>query len=313
MGLYPDNLNDFVASMGIPRGPKSKAYVYDPVNGSNSNTGVSWESPLLTLEAAEDKCVGDQHDVVLAIAGDTADNPSAMVAWDKDYTHLIGLSSGVYGLGQRCRVVALAATALTAPITFSSNGCIVKNMQFNNELATGTAGGCGIITGQRNYFENVFFMAPTTSTAASYSMKSAGAENVFKHCTFGQTTNARSAATYSLWLHKGAGASVCREIYDECLFLSWGALHSHVHVLVDNDIATVPWWVAFKDCLFFNASGGGDTLQQSIDDNSTAAGHAVLLWGKNSFAGVDAVADTLTYVLNQSKFAGGLMAALSES
>jgi hypothetical protein len=307
------NLRKYFNITDIPMGPLSKTYLVDPVNGSDSNPGTNLSQPLKTLTAAEALCVGDQHDAVLFLSGDTADNPAASIDWDKDYTHLIGLSSGVYGLGQRCRVVALAADDITVPISFKSNGCIIKNMQFNNEHADTAATGCAIVTGQRNYFENVFFMAPTSDTAASYSMKSAGAENVYKHCTFGQTTNARANATYSLWLHKGAGASVCREIYDECMFLSWGALHDHVHVLVDNDIATIPWWVAFKDCLFFNASGGGDTLTQSIDDNSTATAHKILLWGKNSFAGVDVVADTLTYIMNQSKFAGGLMAALTES
>jgi hypothetical protein len=313
MGLYPKNLNEFVASMGIPRGPKSKVYLYDTVNGDDNWHGTDWLHPMKTLTAAEDKCVGDQHDTVLALSGDTEDNPTVIIAWDKDYTHLIGLSSGVYGLGQRCRVVAQAAATLEHVVTFSGNGCIVKNMQFNNEKAAGAASGIATITGMRNYIENVFFMAPTANDAASYSLKNAGAENVFKHCTIGQTTNARAAASYGLWLHKGAGASVCRDIFDECMFLSWGALHSHVHVLVDNDIATVPWWVVFKDCLFHNATGGGDTLQQAIDDNSTAAGHAILLWGKNQFAGVDLVADTLTYILTQTYFHGGKMAASAES
>ena len=313
MSLFPKNLNEYVASLGIPRGPLSKAYLVDPVNGSDSNSGTNWQSPLKTLIAAEDLTVGDRHDAVLFLSGDTADNPTAAIAWDKDYTHLIGLSSGLYGLGQRCRVVALAATDLDQAITFSSNGCIVKNMQFNNEHASTAAAGCAKVTGQRNYFENVFFMAPTSDYAASYSMKSAGAENVYKHCTFGQTTNSRSTASYSLWLHKGAGASVCRELYDECMFLSWGALHDHVLVHVDTDIATIPWWVIFKDCLFFNASGGGDTLTQAIYDNSTATAHRILLWGKNSFGGVDAVASTLTYTFVQHFSHGGLMAALEES
>ena len=312
-GLFPRNLNWFVANMGIPRGPLSKAYLVDPVNGDDDNPGTSWEAPKLTLEAAEDLCVADRHDTVLFLSGDTADNPAAAIAWDKDYTHLVGLSSDVYGLGQRCRVVMQAATAVTPVITFSSNGCIVKNMQFNQEKATGAASGVAIVTGQRNYFENVFFMAPTSATAASYSLKMSGAENVFKHCTIGQQTNFRSEASYGLWMH-GAGA-VSRNLFDECMFLSWqgGAGSPHVHVLVDADIVTTPWLTIFKDCIFIANYGGGTIQTQAIDDNSTATGHQVILWGKNSFAGCTAVADTLTYILVQTYFHGGVMAALAES
>lgn len=315
MGLYPQNLNEYVASMGIPRGPKSKAFLVDPVNGNANNHGTDWNSPLLTLEAAYALCTADRHDAVLFLSGDTADNPAASITWAKDYTHLVGLSSNVYGLGQRCRVVALAATAISPTISFTGNGCIVKNMQFNQEKATGAASGVAIVTGMRNYFENVFFMAPTSATAASYSLKMAGAENVFRHCTIGQQSNFRSEASYGLWLHKGAGSSVSRNLFDECMFLSWqgGAGSPHVHVLIDADIVAIPWATFYKDCMFVANYGGGTIQAQAIDDNCTAAGHQIVLWGKNSFAGCTAVADTLTYILTQTYFHGGVAAALAES
>ena len=80
MSLFPRNLNEYVASLGIPRGPKSKAYLVDPVNGSDSNPGTSWQAPLKTVTAAEALCVGDRHDAVLFLSGDTADNPTAAIA-----------------------------------------------------------------------------------------------------------------------------------------------------------------------------------------------------------------------------------------
>jgi hypothetical protein len=312
MGLYPVNLNEYVASLGIPRGPVSDAFLVDPVNGDDNWTGTNWDHPMKTLEAAEDKCVGDQHDAVLFLSGDTADNPSASIAWDKDYTHLIGLNSGVYGLGQRSRVVALAATAISPVITFSGNGCIIKNMQFNQEKAAGAASGVAAITGMRNFFKNVFFMAPTAGDAGSYSLKSAGAENVFERCTIGQYTNARSAASYGLWLHKGAGASVCREKYVQCEFLAWGATADHVHVLVDADIATVPWMVQFEDCLFASARGGGAVLTQAIDDNSSATYHQIIFRGHNLVVGAAVVGDALSYMWapNPDASISGLLAVV---
>lgn len=317
MGLFPRNLNEYVASLGIPRGPLSKAYLVDPVNGDDDNPGTNWLAPLKTLEAAEALCVGDRHDAVLFLAGDTADNPAASITWDKDYTHLIGVGCELPGLGQRCRVVLQAAVAATPVITFASNGCIIKNIQFYQEKATGAASGVAVVTGSRNHFENVFFMTPVSATAASYSLKVSGAENMFKRCTIGQYTNFRSEATYGLWLH-GATA-VSRNRFVQCEFLSWsGAASSvHVHVLVDADIVTVPWMTQFEDCLFANNYGGGTIQIQAIDDNSTAVGHQILLRGQNQFAGCTAVADTTTYLfhaeIGTGTQSGLLMAAVNES
>ncbi len=297
MGLFPKNLNEYVAGMGIPRGPKSKVFLYDPVNGSDTNPGTSWQAPLETLEAAEALCTANQHDVVLALAGATACNPAASVTWDKDYTHLIGVGSYLPGVGQRCRVVTEAATAVTPVITISGDGCIFKNMQFNQEKASGAASGVAIVTGHRNYFENVFFMTPTSQTAASYSLKVGGTENAFHRCTIGQHTNVRNAATYGLWLY--VGDDDCqRNKFIDCEFLSWatGSGTGHALVRVDVDIDVEVYTVYFENCLFDNI--GAATLTQAIDDNCTTTDHQIILRGRNNcFAGCTAVADALTYVL----------------
>ena len=316
MGLFPKNLNEYVASLGIPRGPLSKAYFVDPVNGSDSNPGTTWQAPLLSIEAAYALCTGDRHDTVLFLAGDTANNPAAAITWAKDYTHLIGVGCDLPGLGQRCRVVTTAAVGVSPVITFSASGCIVKNMQFNQEKATGTASGVAVVTGLRNYFENVFFMAPTSATAASYSLKVSGSENVFKRCTVGQYTNFRSEASYGLWLF---GAATClRNKFIECEFLSWqgGAGSPHAHVYVDAAVAVVPWVIWFEDC-FFGCNYSGGTIQtQAIDDNSTSAGHQIILRGQNDFLGCSAVADTLTYIFAhdpEDTVSGCLMIAVAEA
>ena len=296
MGLFPKNLNEYVASMGIPRGPLSKVFLVDPVNGSASNTGTSWQSPLLDIEAAYALCTADRHDCVLFLSGATADNPAASITWSKSYTHLVGLSSDVYGVGQRSRVVALAATALSPVITFSGNGCIIKNMQFNNEKAAGAASGVAIITGQRNYFENVFFMCPTATDANSYSVKLSGGENVFYHCTFGQHTLVRSAASFTLWVHLGDGDNQ-RNKFIGCDFLSWSSSTDHVLVKVATDLTTDTFTMFFEDCLFCNLISGAGTLTAAIVDGATDAGHRIVMKGKgNTIVGCTAVANPLTYV-----------------
>jgi len=315
MGLFPRNLNDFVAQMGIPRGPLSKAYLVDTENGSDSNPGTNWSAPLLTLEAAEDLCVADRHDTVLFLARATAENPAASIAWDKDYTHLIGVGSELPGQGQRCRVVMAAATAVTPTITFSGDGCIVKNMQFNQEKASGAASGVAIVTGERNYFENVFFMCPTSLTAASYSLKVGGGENCFKDCTIGQHTLARTGATYGLWLYVG-NDDCHRNKFIHCEFLSWSSAITHALVYVDVDIDVEVYTAQFDNCLFDNIVSGAGTLSVAIDDNCAEADHQILLRGWNQFAGVSAVAAPLTYVLHAETGTGTqsglLMATVAE-
>jgi hypothetical protein len=308
MGLYPENLNEFVSSMGIPRGPKSNAFLVDPVNGSDSNSGTNWKAPKKTLAAALALCTHDEHDAVLFLSGDTADNPAAAIAWDKDYTHLIGLSSDVYGVGQRCRVVGLAATLLSPVITFSGNGCIIKNMQFNNEKASGAPAGVALLTGSRCYFENVFFMAPTANDAASYSLKiTGGSENVFKRCTIGQFTNPRAAASYSLWI---TGSSLRNKFVDS-EFLCWSTSTDHVLVKIATDVTSEGFVTQFEGCLFDNLNGGA-TLTAAIVDGATETHHQLIMRGSNNtVVGCTAVANPLTYVLvaEKSGTASGLLAA----
>jgi hypothetical protein len=245
------------------------------------------------------------------MGGATAWNPAAMLTWSKNYTHLIG-TNAMPGLGNRCRIVALAATALTTAVTFSGSGCVIKNVQIYNEKAAGAAAGCAIITGLRNVFENVFFMSPVATDAASYSAKLGSAENVFIRCTFGQFTNPRTAASYCLWVH-GAG-NVSRNKFINCEFLSWGYNADHVHVLFDVDLAAVPHVTWFEGCSFNQI---GTALTESINDNSTAADHRIILRGQNNiFLGVSAVGGTLTYIYHASVIGttSGLIAlAVNES
>ncbi len=301
---------------GIPFGPNSKVFFVDPVNGDDDNNGLSPKYAFAGIEEALDNCTSGNNDVILFIGGATACNPAAAITWNKEYTHLIGISSPVFGLGQRCRIVATAAVGASPVITISASGCIFKNIQFNNEKAAGAASGVAIVTGSRNYFENCFFMAPTATDAASYSLKMSGSENVFYRCTIGQFTNFRSAASYGLWLH-GATA-VSRNKFVECEFLSWGggSPSTHVHVLVDADIVTVPWVTWFENCLFHNNYGGGTILAQAIDDNSTATGHQLVFRGQNLVLGATIVGDALSYMFApnpDASISGLLMVTVAES
>jgi hypothetical protein len=298
MSMFPYNLKAYAASLGIPQGPHSKVFLVDTEHGDDASNGTTWETPLLTLEAAEAKCTTNKHDAVLFLARATADNPAATIAWDKSYTHLVGVGCELPGMGQRCRVVNAAATVMHGPvITFSGNGCMIKNMQFGNEHAAGTATGVVLVTGQRNLFKNVFFMVPFATDAASYSLKiTDGGENYFEDCTIGQHTCVRTADTLGLWIALGAGeANPTRNKFKNCQFLSWSSHADHALVKIDADITSEVFTLWFDDCSFVNL---GTDLGHIIIDGCTTTDHLVILRGQNFMKGATAthVAATVTYV-----------------
>jgi hypothetical protein len=280
----------------IPRGPLSKTYLVDPVNGSDNNPGTNIEQPLLTLDTAAAMTVANQHDAVLVLSGAAALNPKSIITW-KSYTHLVGLSSPVYGLGQRTRIVGLAATALEHVISFAGDGCIIKNIQVNNEKASGAASGCATMTGSRNYLENIFCMSPTAHDADSYALKMTGSsENVFYRSTIGQFTNPRAAASASLWMT----GSVLRNKFVKSEFLCWSMINSHALVRIASDVTSEGFVTQFEDCLFDNLNGGA-SLTAAIVDGATETHHQILLTGQCLVMGCTAVANPLTYVFSHDQ------------
>jgi hypothetical protein len=286
-------------------------YFFDPTHGATGADALTPQTATKSLKTAYDLCRDGYNDGVVFIGGATAWNPTAALTWSKSYTHLIGTNS-IPGVGNRCRIVAQATADLTVPLIISGSGCLFKNFQVYNEHATGAAtGAVSITTGARNIFEDVFFMSPVSSTAASYSCKLASAENVFVRCTFGQFTNARSAASYSLWI-TGTG-NVSRNKFIKCEFLSWGANAAHFLVNHDSTLDAVPTVTWFEECLFNNI---GTSLTAAISDGSTAAGHQIVFRGQTDFLNVTAVGDVLTYMFCHDQAttpSGLLMTVVAES
>jgi hypothetical protein len=271
--------------------PIGKEFYVWPGVGDDTNDGTSPATALATLKAAHDLTTTGKHDIVYFIASATAYTPPTTngLVWDHDYTHLIGLNSPLPGTGQRCRIVATTAADCVIPFTVSGTGCIIKNIQVNNEHATGTAVGSAYVSGLRNYFENCFFMNPTSTTLAGYALKVGSSENAFVNCSIGQATNPRAAATYSLWLIVGNTNK-----FIHCEFRSWSNSADHALVYVDATSSGSNWGAQFEDCLFENY---GTSLTVAIDDNAPGTDHKIILRGDCAMSGVTAVSDPLTYVL----------------
>lgn len=306
------DLKDGLGSLYSLMGAGGLWYYLDPTHGTAGGSGETPEEACSSIETLYAKLRDGYNDGIIFIGGATASNPAATITWSKSYAHLIGLSSNLPGLGQRCRIVFQAATAAAVGITVSGSGCVFHNIQIYNEKAAGAASGTVIVTGSRNEFSNVFFMVPVATDAASYSLKMSGAENVFYRCTIGQFTNVRTGASYNLWLY---GTDTCtRNKFIECEFLSWSSSADHVHVLIASTITIETFMVWFENCLFHNF---GTALTESINDDCTVAGHQVVLRGRDGgFLNVTAVGGTLTYIFApdaDDAVSGQLMIAVAES
>lgn len=255
MSLFPKNLKEYVAlaMAGIPRSKGSKVFLVDYVNGSDSNPGTSFEAPLKTVAAAYALCTTLKNDVVLLVGNGTSNVATAAITWSKSYTHLIGLCSPIPD-EQRARIKPSAALATTPFVTFSGDGCIIKNISFWHETSDAAGLVNVLVSGGRNYFENCQFAGAVGANNATgaRSLKVGGAAgsasgNVFKNCTIGNDTIQIVAGVFDLEFVTGTAHT----LFEDCLFVHSAAATTNAHVSIAA-AAGVGRRNMFKRCLFIN-------------------------------------------------------------
>lgn len=283
----------------------SNIYVVDPVNGSDSFACLSFEQPCLTLAAAYAKATTAQHDTILLVAGATAATPAAAITWSKTYTHLVGVGSPLPGMGQRARIVGNTTLDATAVVTVSGSGCIFKNLQIFNGADNAADNGAAVVSGDRNYFENVFFAGMGDATASGamsraggYSLTVSGSENTFKDCTIGLDTIERTGNNAELIVsgtrNRFIGGDIRKNSVAAGAFL----------VKIDNAAGDIRDTL-FKGVLFFNYTTNWATgITDAIDMPASGSTHYVILQDC-VLAGVGTGwADTLTHVYGAGGAAG---------
>lgn len=282
---------DFIGLAG------GREFFCDPTHGSDANDGTQPNMAKATLKAAYDLTRDGYNDVVYFLGGATAYNPAVAFLWSNNYTHLIGVSNGLSGMGERCRIVNTAANSLTVLITFSGAGCLVKNMQFFDGKNTAADGACVLVSGARNHFVNCFFAGMGDATASgpfsragSYSLKVSGAENQFTDCVIGLDTIARTGANHELIV------SGARNTFKKCELLSNSVTAGKFLVQIDStaDLREI----IFEDCRFVNYSTNWATgITNAFDMSAVSSTVFVILQGNCIFVGVGlGVADTVTRI-----------------
>ena len=254
---------------------KGQSYFLDPANGSDNNNGKSPRKAFASLEYAYSKLTANQNDTLYYIAGATSEKLVATLTWAKSYTHFVGVCAPT-GIAQRARLFN-DTTTITTLLNITASGCVFKNFYIFQGGDDATELNNVIVTGGRNYFENVHFAGmghatPADETGAS-SLKLVGAEeNTFFNCTIGVDTIARSTTNAELEMTTAAN----RNRFINCTFLAFADNAGHLFVKIDG-AGDIDRFVLFDKCLFLNSIESTATEMTSGLSVHNSAGGFVLL------------------------------------
>ena len=273
-------------------------YFVDPANGADGNEG-SVELPLATLDGALDKCTAGNNDVVILIGDGATTNTarlSATLTWDKNATHLIGITAPT-GVAQRARIAPTAgASAFTPMVNVTASGCYFANFSLFHGFDTGTTAQiCWVDAGVRNYYENVNFGgmgdAASAASAGSRSLKISGTtgENTFVRCTVGLDTIARGAANASLEFASGTP----RNRFIECMFPFQASAGTPLGILT-SAAAAMDRWQSFERCVFINNVESTSTTMTALVTLAASSGGLVLLKDCTTVGVTDVFSDATT-------------------
>lgn len=294
------------ALAGIPFGPLAKYYFVDATNGSDGNDGLSLDTALATLIAAEDKCVASRHDTVF-IVGTSLNRLTAQLLWDKSYTHLIGICAPTR-VAQRARIFQLSTLDTSPLLNITASGCIFKNFYIYQGVDKAASLIDVQVTGSRNYFGNVHFAGGGHATQAingGASLKLNGAnENTFVNCTIGIDTIAAATGMTAITFD----GSSSRNIFENCL----------INLLISNagavlveliDASSVDRYTIFRNCDFFsNSENKGTTMTSAFvipSGHTTTASILLRDCAGLGFTDWDADARGLVYLTEGTHTAGG--------
>lgn len=253
-------------------------YFCDYANGSDGNEGTA-DNPFQTIGQAYNQCVAGNNDVVVIIGdGSTTATQrlSATLTWEKNATHLIGITAPTM-IAQRARIapVTTATTNINPLISITASGCYFGNFSiFQGIGQSATAEQCVNISGDRNYFGNVQFggmgAAAGAGQAASYSVYlNDGDENTFDGCTIGLDTISRNAANTSV---KFGGQSQ-RNVFVNCLFPVYAT--ATTPTIIDcNSAGAIDRFQLFKNCTIINS--GTSALAAVVAYNAAQGGYIVM-------------------------------------
>jgi hypothetical protein len=252
----------------------AKVYYVDPAVGDNNNSGLKPSEPLDTVQAAYDKTVDKQGDIVFLMGdGSTAGTArDVAIVWANSNTHLIGITAP--GLNKRARISTVAAStdvdAYTPYITLSGSGCVFANFSVFQGNSEDTKPSIGILlSGNQNYLYNVDILtgaAANQGDEACYQLHLTGSENVIEKCMIGTDTYSRGGT---------AGANVrfggARNVLRDCILPMYADVNDQFFVYAAA--ACGDRWHLMDRCVCVNTSPvltAAVTLTEGVNWSNTA-------------------------------------------
>jgi hypothetical protein len=279
---FPNGITSFGVPIygtgGFPHSSGGNHYFTDSVNGSDDNSGTSWDTAKASIFGTNGGyalLTADQHDVLHVIGGATAYIETAVGTWAKDYTHCVAETNPIMS-GGRARIYSTVATATAGEFVISATGCHFSGLHFQwGASATATSLVGVTITGDRNSFTNCNFEGPINNAMSAIAATrmltlSSVQDNWFYNCKFGQRTIIASAATGAVV--EFIGTNNTDNGFVDCIFTMYNSNTASAAVsflelaMPDSGITT------FKGCLFQNHH---DSATADVIRNTTAA-HGVV-------------------------------------
>ncbi len=241
--------------------------------------GISDDKIFTTLASAYAALTSGSGDTLYVCPGSYVQ--TSALTWAKHYTNLIGLSAPVQ-VNARARITSTTA-ALSPLITWSANGCVVKDVLFSQEGSHATTAAVNMhLTGARNYFERVTLrnlgaLAVVDNSCRALVLASSDGENYFKKCTIGADTVDGVTATNYVIEFANTNKGNQRQIFDNCVILGNGSANSSfILATAANSIDGA--WVMFKRCLFSNPMAGDfDQMTQGFNLSTDCNGIIYLM------------------------------------
>jgi hypothetical protein len=310
--LVENKLGDFVntvKSSSIFQG--AKVYL-DPVNGLDSNNGLTYDTPKKTWDEAYGKLVANRNDILYIIGGASAINAASLITWDKSYTHCVGLTTpGPYS---RCRIGHNADFATL--FLLSANGCIFSNLHWQQGRGSATNLNCFVIaaTANYNYFQNCHFDAPLHATEANaayriLTLTGSGAvgarSNTFNNCWIGDWSIPGTSTTGQL---VNIGDMTAGTQFIDCKFIINTTQATMVPIAAASSIGggNVAGYIYFKDCEFL-------ALNTTVNVGFTAPTSGKILLSNCRSVKVTAWCSTNANVQVVNNFTGSASAGLGSS
>ena len=288
-------INTLAASIFPSQG---NIYFVNPQFGSDVGADGSRLKPFQTLARALSQATAGQNDIVFLEASSnsaslTTAYQTALLDWNKDMVHLIGINSSPQ-FSSRSRIAfASNYAAATDLFKLSANGCTIANIEMFMGVTSALPTGCATITGERNHFVKCQISgmgAATNDISGAYSLQLSGCdENLFEDCVIGQNTVQLGAGTSNsvLLFTNVAGTGVARNTFRNCRF-ELDTSSATACLFLRSGATAMDREQTFEDCLFVNAVSSGSTTlthAMAVATGTSPAGMIILTGSKTGLIG----------------------------